>query len=165
MSATTIVDIGQIDAFRPSIGPATGDGGTPASGVVIGMTADLRDHNNLTNVLAGFGTSISGQFRLQVQTSDSDTSGNFTDPTSGLPVFPTNMLSGGILVINSGNNQASGGFFAGGFLRPHRYARVNILSGDQFNAQVVAGFLCQPKRTGSGAGYTYSPGSGTVGGF
>lgn len=151
-------------------GAAVGD--TPASGVVIGLVADMRDVNMLSHVICAFGNSTSGQFKLQVQTSPDTNSGNFTDPTSGLLRMTTNLLSGGILVVNSGNNQASGGFFRGGFLRPadHRYARVNIMSGDQFNASVQAGLEAWAKRTGSGPGYSFSPASGAsgfagVGGF
>lgn len=170
MSATTIIDLGGIACTVPSFGPAAGVGSTPASGVVIGMVADLRDYHMLTNVCAFFGPSTSGQFRLQVQTSDSTASGTFTDPTSGMAQFPTNLVSGGILIVNSGNINASGGVFFGGFQRLGRYARINCMSGDQFNAPVGASFVCQPHRTGSGPGYSMSPGSGIsgfqgVGGF
>lgn len=165
MGAGTIVDLAGTAATFPSISPAAGVGATPASGVIIGMVCDLRDANNLTNIVAAFGPSTSGQFRVQVQTADAVTSGSFTDPTSGLAVMPTNLLSGGILVVNSGNAQQSGGFAFGGFLSPHRYARCNVLSGDLFNAPVTVGIVKQAKRTTSGAGYTYSPASGVVGGF
>lgn len=167
MSATTIVDLGGSALHGPSISPAAGVGSTPASGVIIGMPVDLRDANNATNVILTFGGSISGQFRAQVQTSRTLNSGDFTDPTSGLIAFPKNVQSGGIITVNSGNGQASGGGFIAYFLRPEeaRYARVNILSGDQFNAPVAAILLGQAKRTTSGPGYTMSPGSGGVGGF
>jgi hypothetical protein len=165
MSATTIVDLGNSVTFFPSVSPDAGVASTPASGVIIGGVMDMLHVNNLTNVIVGFGPSTSGQFKVQVQTSDATTSGSFTDPTSGLAVMPTNMLSGGIYVVNSGNSARSGGFDSVGFLRPHRYARVNVMSGDLFNAPVTVGALAGRKRTGSGDGYSFSPGSGTVGGF
>lgn len=166
MSASTLIDLGNTAILYPSICPAAGVGATPASGVIVGGIADLRDSNNFTNLVVGFGPSTSGQFRVLVQTADDTLSGSFTDPTSGLQVMPTGFLSGGVFVINSGNSQLSGGFAAAGFLSPHRYARALVMSGDQFNAPVVAGFFKQAKRTGVGPGWTNSPASpSTVGGF
>jgi hypothetical protein len=165
MSATTVVDLGNSVNFYPCVSPAAGVGSTPASGVIIGMVADMLHANNLTSVITAAGPSSSGQWRVQVQTSDSTASGTFTDPTSGLEVMPTGFVSGGIFIINSGNVQASGGFAAAGFLRPHRYARANVLGSNEHNAPVTVGLLGARKRTGSGDGYSYSPSSGVVGGF
>ena len=165
MSAGSIVDLGNNAAFFNSIAPANGVGASPASGVIVGSIADMRDANNLTNLLVAAGPSTSGQFKVMVQTSDDIASGSFTDPTSGQAVMPTSFLSGGIFVVNSGNSLSSGGMVAAGFLSPHRNARAIVMSGDQHNAPVWAGFCKQAKRTGSGAGFTYSPASGTVGGF
>ena len=165
MSAGLIVDLANTSIMYPSISPANGVGASPASGVIVGMIADLRDSNTFTNLVAAFGPSTSGQFRVQIQTADDTNSGSFTDPTSGLAVMPTNFLSGGIMVVNSGNAQQSGGFLGAGFLSPHRYARAVVMSGDQFNAPVTVGFIKQAKRTGVGPGYSYSPALGTIGGF
>ena len=173
-----LVDLGNQLLFAPSIMPGagvlatTGSGTCPASGESVGMICDMRDANNATNLLVAFGVSQSGQFKIQVQTSDDTVSGNYTDPTSGLQRMPTGFLSGGIAVFNSGNPtaDASGGFHAMAFLRPHRYVRARLLSGDLFNSMVLAGFAGAQKRTGSGPGYSQSPASGTsgsagVGGF
>lgn len=165
MSATNLVDLAGLPAPIVSIAPAAGVGSTPASGVVIGGVCDMRYFHNATSLVAFFGPSISGQFRLQVQTSDATTSGSFTDPTSGMPVMPTNFVSGGILVVNSGNAQRSGGVYFGTFLRPHRYCRANILGSDEHDAPAGASFWAQSRRTGSGDGYTFSPALGTSGGY
>lgn len=160
-----LVDLGNSLTLLPSIQAAAGVGSTPASGEIIGLNCDLRDANNMTSLLISWGPSTSGPFKVQVQTSDTTNSGDFTDPTSGLQRMPTTFLSGGIVVVNSGNNAASGGFFMAGFLRPHRYARARVLSGDQFNSPVNVGLAGASKRTGSGTGVSFSPGSGSVGGF
>jgi hypothetical protein len=172
-----LVDLGNQLLILPSIMPNAGvlattvSGTCPASGESVGMICDMRDANYATNLIAAFGASISGQFKVQVQTSDDTVSGNFTDPTSGLQRMPTGFLSGGIAVFNSGNAQAaSGGFAAMAFLRPHRYARARLLSGDQFSSVTLIGLAGAQKRTGSGPGYSQSPALGTsgfqgVGGF
>lgn len=164
MSANLLVDLANTSlpstSGNPnlSIGPANGVGGSPASGIIIGQIVDLRYADTYCNIVVGAGPSISGQFKLAVQTSDATTSGSFTDPTSGLPVFPGAMQSGGVFIFNSGNTQMnSGGFGFGAFVRPHRYARINCLSGDQFNAPIIAGFVSQLRTVGSGGGFTASP--------
>ena len=115
-----------------------------------------------------------------MQTAAATTSGSFTDPTSGLPVFPTPFVSGGLLVIGSGawaaagdvggifgsgvsgQNVLSGFFAAAAFQRPHRYARVNTLAGFMDWCTPQAGFIGQRPTVGSGQGFSYSPGSGTI---
>ena len=131
-------------------------------------------------MVAGLPSVYSGQLRIQVQCSDVDTSGNYTDPTSGLPQFPTNFSSGGILWINSGGltgaisdasssgtpnsgHGVSGGFVAfAGFQRVGTFVRANALAGDFYEGSLSVGFVSQSRTTGSGGGYTYSPGSGNV---
>lgn len=162
MSANLIVDIGNTCQYSYSIAPSAGVAATPASGVIVGDPVNMLHANTFCNLFVTGGPSNSGQFRVAVQTSDSTASGSFTDPTSGLAAFPTSFLSGGILVVNSGNNQQSGVSAFAGFQRPGQYARAIILSGDQYNAPVFAGFVSQKKITGSGGGFTYSPGSGSV---
>ena len=115
------------------------------------------------------------------------TSGTFPDPTSGLPAnaFPIGgrIASGGIFWANSGlylsgaSSPAasvdaapifcSGGVQYASFQRPHRYARIWCTSGNASLAAVPfhAGFISQKKVTGASgtaAGFSYSPGSGTV---
>ncbi len=148
----------------------------PASGAIIGQSVNLIQGQGFTNLFAA-GVTLSGQLRLQVQVSDSDVSGTYTDPTSGLPQFPTSFSSGGILWINSGGTgqgvlgaQTSGqsvlsGFLvAAGFIRNGTFGRVNVLleGTAQFAGPLTAGFIEQTKTTGSGAGFSFSPGSGTV---
>lgn len=182
MSANYIVDLGPCIGFNPTAGSFF-----PASGANISNIVDLINFNSYTNLtIIGAAQFPSGQMRIAVQTSDSTTSGSFTDPTSGLAAFPTVFQSGGLVILNSGGGTtataAAAGFQQGGvfgafvsgqsifsgaqafagFQRPHRYARVVVLSGDflQFNGGI--GFICQPKTTGSGGGFTLSPSSGTV---
>ncbi len=141
----------------------------------IGQTCDLLNANTYCNVFAG-GNTASGRLRLQVQTSDQDVSGTFTDPTSGLPNLPGAWQSGGILWLNSGLDGGlfgpftsgqcitSGFFVAQGFQRPGRYARVNVLleAGPQYAGGLTAGFVTQLKTTGSGGGFSFQPTSGPV---
>jgi hypothetical protein len=159
-----------------SISAINGVGGTPASGELVGGIVDMLHANNFCNLFV-VGGPTSGPVSVQVQTSDLTTSGSFVDPTSGLPVMPTSFQSGGILIVNSGlwasgsplgpgvNNAplfCSGGAQIAGFLRVGRYVRARALSGNAFDAPLTAGFLSQLKTTGSGAGFTFSPTSGTV---
>lgn len=164
MSASLVIDLGQTCLLQPSIVPAAGVDSTPASGVIVGNIVDTKDANVFTNLVVAGGVSLSGTFRVAVQTSPDTLSGNFTDPTSGLSVMPTAFLSGGILLCNSGQSSGfqSGLLQAAGFLSPDRYVRAISLSGDKYNAPFVAGFVKQLKQTGSGKGFTYSPLSGNT---
>lgn len=71
---------------------------------------------------------------------------------------------GGAAQILSGSwpEFCSGGFAFAGFQRPQRYARLVWLSGATSTPSLVAGFYSQLDTTGSGGGFTFSPGSGTV---
>lgn len=167
--AGTIVDLGNttlpaVSGYpNTSIAGAAGVASTPASGVIVGQPVDLLHCNNFCNMAVAGGPSVSGQFRVLIQTADATTSGSFTDPTSGLAVMPTRFLSGGVLVCNSGNAEMrSGGLVFAGFQRTGRYARAIVMSGDQFNAPVTIGFVSQLKTPGSGGGFTYAPTSGSV---
>lgn len=159
MSANLVVDINA--TCQTSVSFATSSVGTvPASGIQIGQVVDLLTANTFCNV---FGTSApnANQVLVQVQTSDSTASGTFTDPTSGLAQLPTNMQSGGILVVGSGSQAVSGDIHFGAFQRPGRYARCIILSGLN-TGWVTAGFVSQRKTTGSGGGFSYAPLTGSV---
>jgi hypothetical protein len=50
---------------------------------------------------------------------------------------------------------------AQGFVRTGRYVRALMLSGD-FGAGTTVAFLANQKVTGSGFGFTFAPGSGTI---
>lgn len=170
MSASNVVDLNPTTLFGTSIGPAAGVGSTPASGTIIGQGLDFTMANGYCNVWAVGGPSLSGAFRVAVQCAGSNTSGSYTDPTSGLSQFPSNLISGGILVCNSGvnvsgNNSLSGGSSdLGAFLRPagQPWVRAMVLSGDQANAPVTVGFIEQALITGSGVGFSYLPSSGVI---
>jgi hypothetical protein len=121
------------------------------------------------------GNTQSGQLRIQIQTSDTDVSGLYTDPTSGLAQLPTVFASGGILWLNSGGTGGGtlGAFISGhsmysgfcesaAFQRPQRFVRAIMMSGDWFGGPLQANFLSQYKTTGSGGGYSPSPTSGLV---
>jgi len=178
MSANLLIDLDST-AHVPllSVAPAAGVASTPASGAIIGNIVDLLNYDTYCNFfVAG---SSSGSIRVAVQFSDDTTSGNFTDPTSGLAAdtFPT-LQSGGILHVNSGlwpsgglpkNCPISGGplFASGGVqfgsvIRPNRYGRLNILSGSANVGPVTAGFISQLRTTGSGGGFSWSPISGNA---
>ncbi len=189
--ASFLVDLGQTCLIQDSlvVGPV-GAGVSPSgqaaglSGVVVGMSVDMIDANTFTNLFIG-GVSVvptSGPLIVGVQTSDTDVSGNFTDPTSGMASgnwpFPTAFISGGFVVFNSGGTGgtfhtfrsghaiASGFMEAAGFLRPHRYARALFVSGtagaggNQYVGQLQVGFVAELRTTGSGGGFAYAPGSG-----
>lgn len=178
MSANLVVDIRGGADFQTSVSPAVGVGNTPASGTLVGEIVDLLHADTYCNVFVAGGPT-SGPLQVRVQTSDSTASGTFTDPTSGLPAsaFPSAFLSGGLMWVNSGllssgnqsisarvsgaTNFASGGLSFGAFIRNGRYARLLAMSGT-FTAPVIAGFVSNKKTTGSGGGFTYSPGSGVV---
>lgn len=86
-----------------------------------------------------------------------------TYPFGTHPVFTAqgaggyNATSGGAPVFASG-----GGIAFAAFLRPHRFARLIVLSGASSVAPIIAGFLSNLKTTGSGGGRTFSPTSGGV---
>lgn len=179
MSANLIVDLGNTAQIGVSIqdNPVlSGSLVAPASGAIIGQGIFMGNADTFCNLFAA-GVSASGQLRLQVQCSDTDVSGNYTDPTSGLAQFPGIFQSGGILWINSGgvgngvlgaqvSGQcvASGWAAAQGFQRTGVYARINVLSegAAQYAGGLVAGFISQLRTTGSGGGFSYSPTSGVV---
>lgn len=191
LSANLVVDIGGTCATQPSIVSSPVASGACVcvnSGAVVGQSVDLINADTFCNVVIQ-GQSASGQLRVQLQTSDTDVSGNYTDPTSGLARFPRDVASGGIVWINSGGTlggllggsiqtgansgaplsglaEASGFVVAVAFQRPQngRYARAIALSETtvQFGGSLQVGFVSQNKTTGSGGGFTLSPGSGAV---
>ena len=144
---------------------------------MVGDSVDLINADTFCNLFVqgkGFG---SGPLRVGVQTSDSDTSGTYTDPTSGLPQFPTNFVSGGFVIIGSGNTTDTFlGIFGSGvsgqiiqsgfaasaaFVRVGRFARVIVGSGF-YDGTLTAGFISYLKTTNPTAGFSYLPGSGSV---
>jgi hypothetical protein len=177
MSASYVVDLANTTNYKVSLQVQSGQNRT------VGQIVDLLDANTYTQVFcAGWN---SGPVPLHIQTSDSLTSGSFTDPTSGLPAGltgPVNVVSGGIFWANSGVGWgsgvgpyfapagsgaplfASGGLAFGAFQRPHRYARLIYDSGNASIASVpvLAGFMGQLKTTASGGGFSFSPTSGPV---
>ena len=173
MSANLIVDLTNTTDFPTSITAVSG------ATAIIGRIVDLVNADTFCNVWVATPGGVSGELAINIQTSDATTSGSFTDPTSGLiaATMPVNIASGGIFMANSGlwasGNQSpqspladgsllcSGGIVFAGFQRPGRYARLNALSGAP-NAVMAAGFITQKRTTGSGGGYSPSPGSGTV---
>jgi len=105
VSASYLVDLGGTTLLYPSLLPSQAQSGlvSPLSGVLIGNSVDMLHANSFCNaVITGINYNFSGQVQIQVQTSDTDVSGNYTDPTSGLAQFPTWFSSGGLLWINSG---------------------------------------------------------------
>lgn len=171
MSANLVVDLGQTCRQAVSVYAAA------TSGSTVGEPVDLLFENTYCNVFVAGGPS-SGQAHFRVQTTDS-LSGTWTDPTIGIPqsALPALIGSGGTLLVNSGlrasgtfglpfgaplsgsTRHASGGVTFAAFLRPHRYARLHLMSGSYTNF-MTAGFVTNLKTTGSGGGQTFSPGSG-----
>jgi hypothetical protein len=189
MSASLLVDLFNTCQLSPSLPsfavaadapiPATSGGFVSSlSGVMPGDIVDLLNANTVCNVYVVGKAIGSGPLIIGVQTSDSTTSGSFTDPTSGLPQLPGSFSSGGQLIIGSGDWSSSwGGIFGSGvsgqvvlsgffaasiFQRPHRYARLLVMSGFMDVVSMQAGFISQLKTTGSGGGFTYAPGSGVI---
>ena len=172
MSANLLVDAANTCDYFVSV-PNT----TSGAAEVVGGIVDLLGANTYCNVwAAGVG---SGFARYLIQTSETTTSGSFTDPTSGLAQMPVNIVSGGVFIVNSGlwssgwsspappvDNApmfCSGGIQFGAFQRPHRYARLILVSGvAHTNLNTTAGFMSNKKVTGFGGGFTFSPLSGTV---
>lgn len=177
MSAGYVVDLGngaQMGASIVGTPVLSGALVSPCSGAVVGVGLSFNDANSLCNLFVA-GVSASGQLRVQVQCSDSDTSGTYTDPTSGLASLPGAFQSGGILWINSGGTTggllgaqvsgqalASGFVVAQGFQRTGEFVRALLLSGDFAAGPLTVGFVSQKRITGSGAGYSPLPSSGTV---
>jgi hypothetical protein len=179
MSANYVVDLGNTTQQGMSLVDTPLLSGSilcAASGAVIGTGIDMLHSDSYCNVVIG-GVSASGQVRIQVQTSDTDVSGNYTDPTSGLAQLPGVFASGGLIWINSGgtgggafgpfvsgNAIASGFQVATAFQRLGRYVRANMLNETsvQYAGALQVVFLSQLKTTGSGGGFTLAPTSGTV---
>ncbi len=177
MSANLLVDLGNTCQMGVSIqGTPVLSGAlvAPCSGAVIGAGINMMNADTYCNLFV-CGVSASGQLRVQVQCSDADTSGTYTDPTSGIAGFPGSFQSGGILWLNSGGagggtlgaqysgqSLASGFAVAQGFIRTGTFVRANLLSGDFGAGPLTVGFISNLKTIGSGAGFTFSPGSGTV---
>ena len=173
MSANLIVDIGNTCEYRTSVSVGSG------SDLVVGQIVDLQNADTNCQVWVAGGLGGSGVVEVRVQTAEATTSGSFTDPTSGLAANdrPGFFSSGGAFFANSGlhgsgnsflssvvNNApffCSGGIQFTHFQRPHRYARLILVSG-VYPATITAGFLSNKLTTGSGGGFTYAPGSGTV---
>lgn len=151
-----------------------------ASGGVVGQSCNLQHADSYCNLLVqGQLLNGSGQLRIAVQCSDTDTSGSYVDPTSGFSVFPGPWQSGGILWLNSGallgttfnaiqtgatsGVPASGyavqsGFtVAAGFIRNGIFARAVALSGDFYVGPLSVSFISQSRETSSGGGFTMSP--------
>lgn len=182
-SANLIVDLGNTALQGVSISAVpllSGGALFPCSGALVGAGIDMNNADTFCN-LEIQGTAPSGQLRIAVQCADTDTSGSYTDPTSGLPVMPGPFSSGGVLFINSGGAGggtigqafasglsgftqaiASGFAVAAGFQRTGRFVRGVALSGDFFAGPGFVSFISQLRTTGSGGGSTQSPGSGTV---
>lgn len=180
MSANLAVDLGGTTLYQPSL-PAAGQTGNASgqycglSGQAVGLSVDLLNANTFCNVYVQGSPAFSSGLIIGVQCSDTDVSGNYTDPTAGLAQFPTSFSSGGLLWINSGgtggllsSGGASGSYFLSGFTtiagfqRPLRYARLLFASGSVAVLNMAAGFISQLKITGSGGGYSVSPSSGVV---
>jgi hypothetical protein len=170
-SAGYVIDLGNETFSYPSI--LNQSGGTfLASGALVGQGINFANQNAMCNLhVCGNAIFASGQARIAVQCSDTDTSGTYTDPTSGMPNFPGAFASGGILWLNSGqvssgvlNNGASGqgpltsGFsVCQGFQRPFTFVRAVALSGDFFAGSLTVNFFSQQRSVGSGGGFSTSP--------
>ncbi len=180
MSANLVVDLFNTCQMMPSLPGAAAlspsgffDG---LSGVLVGNSVDLINADTFCNVYVAGNSVTSGPLRVGVQCSDTDTSGLYTDPTSGLQIMPTNFSSGGWLIIGQSGatpgifnpgDSTSGQFFLSGFLaaaaflRPQRFARLILGSGFQ-DGPLQAGFISQYRTVGSGGGFSFSPSSGAV---
>jgi len=175
--ASLLVDVGNTVDHPGSFASLSG------ATAVAGTPVDMMHADTYTGLWVAAAGGLSGVLPIFIQTSPDTVSGNFTDPTSGLAlsVFPigNRIASGGLFYANSGlyasgnqspsNNKldnapilCSGGIVFASFQRPHRYARL-CFSGLALGAEIItAGFIGQKRVTGSGGGFSLSPGSGTV---
>lgn len=186
MSASLLVDLGNTCqlgfSFPPdptlahTAGASGGQVDSRTSGVTIGAAIDMLHANTFCNVVVNGICFTSGPLVVQVQTALKDTSGTYSDPTSGFSFFPTSFQSGGQIYVGlsgdgggllnsgfvSGQSILSGFAISAGFQRPagHRYARINVLSGF-FVGQVQAMFVTNLRTTGIGGGQSQQPGSGS----
>lgn len=170
MSANLLVDLGGTALSRTTIVSNVLSGVFPCSGAIVGVGVDLNNANTYCNLTVA-GVSQSGRLQVAVQCSDTDVSGSYTDPTSGLAQLPTSFASGGVFVLNSGlgntpegvaftsgmQSIASGFYSAAAFQRTGRFARAILLSGDFFAGGVSVGFVSQLRTTGSGGGFSWQP--------
>lgn len=177
MSAGLIVDLGNCAQMGVSIqGTPVLSGAlvAPCSGAVVGQGISMTNADTYCNLFVA-GVMSSGQLRVAVQCANADTSGSYTDPTSGLADLPGAFSSGGVLWLNSGgagggalqpfysgNAVASGFAVAQGFQRTGAFVRAMLLSGDFGCGPLTVGFISNLRTTGSGGGFTFSPGSGVV---
>lgn len=178
MSASLVVDLGnttQMGFTGPTQAQLSPSGQVCGlSGVQTGLSVDMINANTFCNlVVQGMAVLTSGPAIVQVQVSDDNTT--WGDPTSGLPAgaLPTSFASGGNLIINSGSTGyiytsgvsgtavLSGFAVAAGFQRTARYVRGLINSG-YYIGNLQVSFCSQLKTTGSGAGFSYAPSSGSV---
>ena len=180
--SSLLIDLENTTTQYASIALATAVGNVPASGVIVGQIVDLV-HADANCQLQVTGGPDANAFFVKVQGADLSSgnqvlSGNFTDPTSGFSVFPSQFLSGGRLCVNSGtlgsggpqgtfvNGAApfcSGGVFGCSFQRINRYVRAVVESGSA-NVQLnTCTFISQTIATTSGGGYSNLPMSGGLG--
>lgn len=178
--ASLLIDYQNTTQHQTSIALATGVGNVPASGVLVGQIVDMQ-HADANCQMIVTGGPTSGPVFIRVQGADLSSgnqilSGNFTDPTSGYAVFPSQFLSGGRLCVNSGlyasgvgsvvNNMpqfCSGGQQAASFQRVNRFVRAIAESGLAFDQPISVVFASQSIATTSGGGFTNLPLSGGIG--
>jgi hypothetical protein len=187
-SANLVVDLQGTCQMYPSIvaigGLGSGLSSTTSGQAIVGASVNMLHADTYTNLLVAGVIATSGQLQIAVQTSDTDVSGSYTDPTSGLQTFPTSFQSGGILWINSGGSlmgtigglqigatsgqvlsgQAalSGFCVAAAFQRVGTFCRAVALSGAGIATTFTASFIGQLRTTGSGGGFDYRPSSGVI---
>lgn len=182
MSANYLVDLGGTCQLTPTW-PYSTSGlfngqfiGT--SGTYIGQSVYLGNSDSYCNIVVTLTnvTQSSGAVVVQVQTANTDTSGSYGDPTSGLASLPGAFQSGGLLWIGSGSTGGllnsgftsgsailSGATVAAAFQRPQNglFARANLVSPSNaasgFVGTVSVSFVTQSRTTGSGGGFTNSP--------
>lgn len=175
--ANLVVDIGNTCVMQPTILPLSGGIIAGLSGVTIGSSVDLINADTFCQLMVYGAPTVNSGLVLQIQCADSDVSGSFTDPTSGLSTLPTAFSSGGLLWLNSGGTGGtltSGGisghsFLSGflqfaGFQRPQRFARANFTNSglNYFAGNLSVGFVSQRYVTGSGGGFWGTSGNLTV---
>lgn len=198
--ASHLIDLGNTCTALTSIAAAGGGLGTmsgqigivsglvmPASGGIVGMACHMGNADSYCNLVVQGMPDVSptsGMLRIQVQTADANTSGDYTDPTSGMSQFPSQFSSGGMLWINSGGllgstlgqlqTGSNSGIPASGyaiqsgfivsapFVRPHTFVRARVVSGDFYVGTLHVSFISQSRVTGQSGGSTPSPGSGAV---
>ena len=134
-------------------------GGVPPSGTFTDPTSGLAAFPN--NISSGGIWWVNSGLYSVVQGGGLSGTMNVGTFGAGIDNIFNGMGPNGLPLSGSWPAMGSGGIAFSAFQRPSRFARLNVLSGAAA-VSVIAGFVANLRTTGSGGGFTLSPGSGAV---